>query len=310
MTQSTNPDRVLEGKVIIVTGAGRGIGRGIAMLAAQHGAKVVVNDVGANGDGKGKDGSPADDVVTEIRQAGGEAVANTDSVAEYSAAEKIVACAMDTFGRLDGVMNNAGILRDTIFHKLDPADWEAVIGVNLHGPFNVSRAAAPHFRNQSSGAFVHMTSASALIGNLAQAHYSAAKLGVVALSKSIALDMERYSVRSNCICPFAWTRLVATIPGDTPEEKARVERMQQMSPDKIAPLAVSLLSDLAASVNGQVFASRNHEIFLMGQPRPLRGMQRSDGWTPHQIATHAFPAMAAQFYPLDRSNDVFGWDPV
>lgn len=310
MTESPDPERMLEGKVVIVTGAGRGIGRGTALLAARHGAKVVVNDIGASGSGEGQDASPGEAVVAEIAAAGGEAVASTESVADFAAAERMVEQALDRFGRLDGVVNNAGILRDTIFHKLDPADWNAVLAVNLTGPFNVSRAAAPHFRKQNGGAFVHMTSASGLIGNFAQAHYSAAKLGVTALSKSIALDMQRFSVRSNCICPFAWTRLVATVPSDTPAEKERVERMKQMSPDKIAPLAVYLLSEAAAKVTGQIFASRNHEIFLMGQSRPLRGMQREGGWTPHQIATHAMPALEAQFYPLDRSSDVFGWDPV
>ncbi len=310
MTEKLDPERMLEGKVVIVTGAGGGIGRGIALLAAAHGARVVVNDLGTSGSGEGSDASAAGKVAAEIVSAGGEAVANGDSVAEYRGAERLVQQALDSFGRLDGVVNNAGILRDTIFHKLAPEDWDAVLAVNLTGPFNVSRAAAPHFRQQNGGAFVHMTSASALVGNFAQAHYSAAKMGVTALSKSIALDMQRFGVRSNCICPFAWTRLVATIPGDTPAEQERVERMKQMSPDKIAPLAVCLLSEAAAEVSGQIFASRNHEIFLMGQSRPLRGLQREAGWTPAQIASHALPALKSQFYPLDRSSDVFCWDPV
>jgi short-subunit dehydrogenase len=145
---------------------------------------------------------------------------------------------------------------------------------------------------------------------MGQANYSAAKLGITALSKSIALDMQRFNVRSNCICPFAWSRMTSSIPTGTPEEQARVERLKQMTPDKIAPLAVYLASDAAAEVNAQVFAVRNNEIMLMSQPRPLRSVHRSEGWTPDTIASHCMPALKASFYPLDRSADVFSWDPI
>jgi NAD(P)-dependent dehydrogenase (short-subunit alcohol dehydrogenase family) len=174
----------------------------------------------------------------------------------------------------------------------------------------VSRAAANHFKEQQSGAFVHMTSTSGLIGNFGQANYSAAKLGIMALSKSIALDMQKFNVRSNCIAPFAWSRMISSIPTETDAEKARIERMKQMTPAKIAPLAVALASDAGADVTGQVFAVRNNEIFLMSQPRPLRSVQRSEGWTAQQIADHAMPALKASFVALDRSQDVFSWDPV
>jgi NAD(P)-dependent dehydrogenase (short-subunit alcohol dehydrogenase family) len=300
----------LQDKVVIVTGAGRGIGRAIALLAASEGAKVVVNDPGVAADGSGTDAAPAEQVVEEIRKAGGTAVANFDSVAEALAAANIVKTATDTYGRLDGVVNNAGILRDAIFHRMSVDAFEQVIKVHLMGSFYVSHAAARLFKEQESGSFVHFTSTSGLIGNFGQANYAAAKLGIVGLSKSIALDMSRFHVRSNCISPFAWSRLIGTIPTETPEEKARVERMQQMGPEKIASLAVYLLGDAAKDVTGQIFAVRMNEIFLMGQSRPIRSIHRSEGWTPQTIAEHGMPALKSSFYKLDRSADIFSWDAV
>ena len=301
---------MVEGKVIVVTGAGGGIGRDIALALAAEGAKVVVNDIGTSPAGEGTDAGPAQRVVEEIKQAGGEALANTDSVSESAAANRIVTSALDHFGRIDGVVNNAGILRDRFFHKMSDEEWDAVIRVHLYGSYYVSRAAANHFKEQGSGAFVHMTSTSGLIGNLGQSNYSAAKMGLVALSKSIALDMERFLVRSNCIAPIAWSRMVGSIPTDTPEQQARVDKIKQMTPNKIAPLAVYLLSDAAKDVNAQVFTVRNNEIFLMSQPRPLRSVHRSEGWTAQNIAEHGMPALRASFVPMDRSGDVFSWDPV
>jgi NAD(P)-dependent dehydrogenase (short-subunit alcohol dehydrogenase family) len=301
---------LLAGKVAVVTGAGGGIGREIATAMARAGAKVVVNDIGASVTGTGGDDTPGRQTVQLIEQAGGEAVLDTHSVAEWDSAQAIVAAALDRFGRLDIVVNNAGILRDVIFHKMSPEDWLSVIAVHLNGSFFVSRAAAPHFREQGSGAFIHMTSTSGLIGNVGQANYAAAKLGIAALSKSIALDMARFGVRSNCISPFAWSRMIGSIPTDTPEQKARVAKLQQMTPDKIAPMAVFLASDAAKDVTGQIFAVRNNEIFLMGQSRPLRSVHRDGGWTAETIASHAMPALRASLYPLDRSADVFSWDPV
>ena len=301
---------MITNKVVVVTGSGGGIGRDIALAMAREGAKIVVNDIGASVSGEGIDAGPAQAVVNEIRALGGEAVANTDSVAEAASAGRIVQCALDSFGRLDVVVNNAGILRDRFFHKMSLDEWDAVIKVHLYGAFYLSRAAATHFKEQASGNFVHMTSTSGLIGNLGQANYSAAKLGVMALSKSIALDMQKFNVRSNCIAPFAWSRMIGSIPTETDAEKARVERIKQMTPAKIAPLAVALASDAAKDTNGQVFAVRNNEIFLMSQPRPERSVHRSEGWTPETVLSHALPALKANFYPLDRSGDVFTWDPI
>jgi NAD(P)-dependent dehydrogenase (short-subunit alcohol dehydrogenase family) len=301
---------MLENKIAVVTGAGRGIGAAIALMMASRGAKVVVNDLGGAVDGDGSDLGPAEETVAAIRAAGGEAVANGDSVAEPAGGQHIVQAALDTFGGLDIVVNNAGILRDGIFHRMSHTDWDAVINVHLNGCFNVSKAAALHFREQHSGAFVHFTSTSGLIGNVGQANYAAAKLGIVGLSKSIALDMQRFNVRSNCISPFAWSRMIGTIPTQTDDQQARVEKIKQMTPDKIAPMVTYLASDAAGHVTGQIFAVRNNEIFLMSQPRPVRSVQTAEGWSPESIAEHAMPAMEKSMFPLDVSADVFAWDPV
>ena len=306
----TNNARMVEGKVVVITGAGGGIGRDIALAMAREGAKVVVNDIGASVSGEGNDAGPAQAVVNELKALGAEAVANTDSVSEAASAGRIIQTALDTFGRVDVVVNNAGILRDRFFHKMSVDEWDAVIKVHLYGAFHVSRAAATHFKEQGSGNYIHMTSTSGLVGNFGQANYSAAKLGVAALSKSIALDMQKFNVRSNCISPFAWSRMIGSIPTETPEEQARVERIKQMTPAKIAPLAVALASDSSAHVNAQIFAVRNNEIFLMSQPRPVRSVHRSEGWTPQTVLNHAMPALQSSFFDLERSGDVFSWDPV
>lgn len=301
---------MMKDKVVIVTGSGRGIGRDIALAMAAAGAKVLVNDPGVGTDGLGHDDGPAALVVEEIRKAGGTAVASTDSVAEWESANRIVKTAIDAFGTVHAVVNNAGILRDRIFHNMSVEEWKAVIDVHLNGSFYMAKSVAAIFKSEERGAFVHMTSTSGLIGNFGQANYAAAKLGIVGLSKSIALDMQRYNVRSNCISPFAWSRLIGTIPSDTPEQQTRLARMQTMETAKIAPLAVYLCSDQAKAVSGQIFAVRANEIFLMGQSRPERSVHRGEGWTPESIAAHAMPSMEASFYPLVRSADVFNWDPI
>ncbi|ASM75330.1 MULTISPECIES: SDR family NAD(P)-dependent oxidoreductase [Sulfitobacter] len=302
--------KIMDGKVVLVTGAGGGIGRDIALAAAAAGAAVVVNDLGASLKGTGQTELAAQKVVDEITAAGGSAVANADSVADPDAAREMVDLAVREFGRIDAVVNNAGILRDGFFHKMTYEDFDAVVKVHLYGAFNTSRAAADHFRTQESGALVHMTSTSGLIGNLAQANYAAAKLAITAFSKSVALDMKRWNVRSNCIAPFAWSRMISSIKVDTPEQEARVEKLKQMTPAKVAPMAVYLASDRAADVTGQIFAVRNNEIFLVNQPRPIRSVHSGDGWTPEAIANHAIPALKADFMPLEVSADVFSWDPV
>ena len=301
---------MLVGKVALITGAGGGIGREFALAMAAAGAKVVVNDLGTSVKGEGASSAPAEKVVQDIRAAGGEAVASADSVADWASANRIVQAALDAYGRIDVVVNNAGILRDRFFFNMAVEEWRAVIDVHLNGSFYVARAAAPHFKGQESGCYIHMTSTSGLVGNLGQANYAAAKLGIVGLSKSIALDMAKYGVRSNCIAPFAWSRMIGSIPTETPEQRERVEKLKSMETAKIAPLAVYLAADAAREVSGQIFAVRANEIFLMSQNRPLRSVHRDGGWTPETIAAHAMPALRAHFYALERSQDVFSWDPA
>lgn len=294
-------DCSVKDKVAVVTGAGSGIGRSIALALAACGASVVVNDA---------DGGRAHGVADEIQASGGMAVANADSVATPDGAEKIVQNAIEAFGKIHIVVNNAGILRDRLFHKMSIEEWTQVLDVHLNGSFYVSHAAARHFRAQESGVYVHMTSTSGLIGNYGQANYSAAKMGIVGLSKSIALDMARFNVRSNCIAPFAWTSMTSSIPAETPEEKERVLKLQKMEAHKIAPMVVYLASDAAREVTAQIFAVRANEIMLFSQPRPIRSVHMSEGWTPESIAGIAIPAMKNDFYKLERSPEVIGWDPI
>ncbi|MEM5429226.1 SDR family NAD(P)-dependent oxidoreductase [Cupriavidus oxalaticus] len=301
---------LLEGKVVIVTGAGAGVGKGIAMEAARQGARVIVNDLGVNIDGSGGSAGPAQQTVDEIKALGGEAAANTDSVADWESAQKIAQQAMDLYGRIDGVVNNAGNLRDVMFHKMTEEEFDSVIRVHLKGTWNVSRAVAPHFKAQESGAYVHMTSTSGLIGNVGQANYAAAKMGIVGLSKSIALDMKKFNVRSNCIAPFAFTRMVGSIPANTPEAEARMKIHMRMEPGKIAPFTLALLTDQAKDVNGQIFGVRSNEIYLISQPRPIRTAHNDQGWTVESCLERAIPMFRPSLFPLDLSRDAFAWDPV
>jgi len=269
-----------------------------------------VNDLGVALSGATTAETPAESVVREIEAAGGKAVADRNDVANFSSAAAIIETARTAFGRIDIVINNAGNLRDSIFHRMSEEEFDSVVAVHLKGSFNVSRAAAPHFKQQSSGVFVHMTSTSGLVGNFGQANYCAAKLGIVGLSKAIALDMQKFGVRSNAVAPFAWTRMVSSIPDETPEQKRRVEGLKKLIPEKIAPFVVALCSDAAQHVTGQIFGVRNNEIYLFSQPRPLRTAHTADGWTPQTVLDRVLPLFENDFYPLHRSGDVFTWDPA
>jgi NAD(P)-dependent dehydrogenase (short-subunit alcohol dehydrogenase family) len=297
---------ILAGRVGIVTGAGRGIGRAFALAMARAGASIVVNDAGVAVDGASLADAPADTVVAEIRAGGGQAIADGGSVARWADAHALVTAALDTFGRLDFIVNNAGILRDVIFHKMTESDWDDVIAVHLKGTFNVSRAAADVFRRQEHGAVLNMTSTSGLIGTFGQANYAAAKLGIVGLTRSIALDMRRFNVRANAIAPFAWTRMTETI-ADAGADSPRVERLQTLRAEQIAPLAVYLVSD-AAAVSGQVFAVRGAEIVLFSLPRPVASIHQPGGWTPAAVEER-IAELAPSFVPLETTSDVFPGEP-
>ncbi|MEZ5955896.1 MAG: SDR family oxidoreductase [Hyphomonadaceae bacterium] len=303
---------VLSGKVVVVTGAGNGIGKECALLAGREGAAVVVNDLG--GGLKGNDAGsagPAEEVAKEIRAAGGKAVSNSDSVADYAAVAAMFEQAKKEFGGLHAVINPAGILRDGMFHKMPPEDWKAVIDVHLHGAFNVTRASIEHFREQQDGSYVLFTSTSGLIGNIGQANYAAAKLGVMGLSRIIAMEGFAKNVRSNIIAPFAWTRMIASIPVKDEASAARVERMKNgMRADQVAQLAVALCADGAKDTTGQIFAVRGNEVFLFNQPRPVRAMARIEGWTPQTLIEQALPALKASYTDAGASASIFPYDPV
>lgn len=303
---------VLNGKVILVTGGGNGIGKETALLAAREGAKIIVNDLGGGlkGDDEGSTG-PAETVAAEIRAAGGEAVSNSESVTDYASVSGMVTQALDTFGRLDGIINPAGILRDGMFHKMSESDWKAVIDVHLHGSYNVARAAIEYFREKEHGAYVFFTSTSGLIGNIGQANYAAAKMGIVGLSRIVAMEGAAKKVRSNIIAPFAWTRMIASIPVKDEAGAQRVQRMKDgMRADQVAQLAVALCSDQSSNVSGQIFGVRGNEVILFDQPRPVKSMARLEGWNPETLISHCFPAMSPDFTDMGATASIFPYDPV
>ena len=289
---------LLDGKVVLVTGGGRGIGREVALISARQGAKVVVNDLGGGIHGEGADAGPAQEVVNEIKAAGGEAVANTESVSDLAAVNRMVQQCMDNFGGLHIVQNPAGFLRDRMIHNMTEEEWDGIIEVHLRGHFNVVRATINHFRGQKEGNYVMWSSTSGLIGNVGQTNYGAAKMGIAGLSRIIALEGASKNVRSNVIAPVAFTRLIATIPVKDEAGAARMEAMKQtLRPEQPARLAVALA---ASKVTGQIFGARSETIELYSQPRPIQTIDANGEWTVDSLLNSAFPAMEAKFTPLGR----------
>jgi NAD(P)-dependent dehydrogenase (short-subunit alcohol dehydrogenase family) len=303
---------VLDGKVVLVTGGGNGIGRECALIAAREGAKVVVNDLGGSLTG-GDEGSagPAEQVAQEIRAAGGQAVSNSDSVTSLEACQGMLQQALDAFGGLHAVINPAGILRDGMFHKMSEADWDSVIAVHLRGSFNVCRATIEHFREQQDGAYVLWTSTSGLLGNIGQTNYGAAKLGIMGLSRIIAMEGAAKNVRSNIIAPVAWTRMTQSVPV---KDEAAAERRKKMAEtiraDQPAKLAVALCAESAKTVSGQIFGARGDDIQLYSQPRPIVNLGKEEGWSPASIIAEAFPQMESKFFSVIPNRQMGGPVPV
>ena len=292
---------LLDGKVILVTGGGRGIGRETALIAARHGAKVVVNDLGGDVHGAGADKAPAQEVADIIKAAGGEAVANTESVTDLRAVGRMVQQAMDTFGGLHGVANPAGILRDRMMSNMTEEEWDGVIEVHLRGHFNVVRATINHFRSQNEGAYVMFSSTSGLIGNVGQTNYGAAKMGIAALSRIVALEGARYSVRSNALAPGAMTRMTDSVPRSDEQAKAREAMRETQSPVRPAELTVALLTPAAKHISGQIFGAGGFNLSVFSQPRPIHTYARPSGWEVEGIIKDFFPRAEKDFTPLERT---------
>lgn len=291
---------MLDGKVVLVTGGGRGIGRDTAIIAARHGAKVVVNDLGSGIHGEGADASPAQEVVDLIKSAGGSAVANFDSVTDLRAVGRMVQQALDTFGGLHVVSNPAGILRDRMAHNMTEEEWDGIMQVHLRGHFNVVRATIGHFRAQQDGAYVMWSSTSGLIGNVGQSNYGAAKMGIAGFSRIIAMEGARNNVRSNALAPGAATRMTDSVPRDEETAKRRDAMREINSPVRPAELAVALMADAAKSVTGQIFGVGGYNLSIYSQPRPIATYQREGGWDAAGILTDFLPRAEKDFTPMGR----------
>ena len=272
---------LLEGKVAVVTGSGRGVGRGIALALAREGAKVVINDVGCDVDGRGSTADPAAQVVKEIEALGSAAVPNYDSVASFSGAENIIKTALDSFGRIDILVNNAGIVRDRSIAKMSEEDFDAVLAVHLKGTFNCGRHAIPHMREQGFGRIVNITSSAGLRGNFGQSNYGAAKAGIMGLTLVWAIELGKYGITVNAMAPAGLTRMVGTIPGMEGKEPP-----PEMNAEQNGPLVAFLASDKAAHVNGQIFGRRGFGFTIFQQPRPIAMMYKPGGLTASEIAAN------------------------
>lgn len=273
---------LLEGKVAIVTGAGHGIGKATALAFARHGARVVVNDLGGSRDGAGSDSAAADAVVAEIAGAGGTAVANYDDVSKPSGAQALLNRALESFGSVDVLLNNAGILRDKTLLKMDLAQWQSVLDVHLTGTFLCLQAAAAAMKDKNvRGSIINTTSVSGMLGNFGQANYSAAKAGIYGLTRTASIELQRYGIRVNAVAPVAKTRMTHDLP--------MFEKIESsLSPEHIAPAHVFLASDLSRDVSGQVLAVAGGRISVYKVVESPGKYKEADGgvWTPQEIAEH------------------------
>jgi len=294
----------LEGKVAIVTGSGRGIGRGMALLFAQEGAKVVVVDPGVNVDGTGDDAGPADQVVAEIKAAGGEAAPCYEAVGTMAAGEKIVQTALDAFGRLDILVNNAGILRDRMIFNMSEEEWDAVIAVHLKGTFACTKPASILFRQQRYGRLINITSVSGLVGIAGQANYGAAKSGIAGFTRVVARDLGRYGVTCNAISPGAATRMTQTIPEASQrggqaatQRRAQTPPPASRDPEMIAPMAAYLASDDAWNINGYMFAVAGGSVSVLHHPGAMRTLWKRGMWTLDELSAQAPQLVAGTTNP-------------
>ena len=272
---------LLQGKVAVVTGSGRGIGRGIAIALAREGAKLVINDVGCDVDGRGGADDPAQQVCNEIKALGGEAVPNYDSVSDFAGAEKIVKTAVEKLGRIDILVNNAGIVRDRSIGKMTEEEFDAVLAVHLKGTFNCGRHAIPYMKEQNYGRIINITSSAGLRGNFGQSNYGAAKAGIMGLTLVWAIELEKAGITVNAMAPSGMTRMTGTIPGYDPTKPP-----PEMNPELNGPLIAFLASEKAAHVNGQIFGRRGYGYTLFQQPRPVAMMYKPGGLSAEEIAAN------------------------
>ena len=284
---------LLEGKVAIVTGSGRGIGRGIVLALAREGARVVVNDVGCSVDGRGTEGDPAAQVCREVEAMGGRAIPNYDSVSDFESAGRIVRAATEAFGRLDVLVNNAGIVRDRTIVKMTEEDFDAVLAVHLKGSFNCGRHAIPVMREQGYGRIVNITSSAGLRGNFGQTNYSAAKAALMGITFTWALELGKHGITVNALAPSGMTRMVGSMPGMENRPVA-----PEMNPDLNGAIVAFLASERAGHVNGQVFGRRGYAFTLFQTPRPVAAMYREGGWTAAGIAANFDAAFAEHLQPV------------
>jgi NAD(P)-dependent dehydrogenase (short-subunit alcohol dehydrogenase family) len=304
---------LLDGRVALVTGAGRGIGREEALLLAKHGAKVVVNDLGGGFDGSGKDIGPAAEVVAEIKKNGGEAVSNGDSVSDFKGAKRMVECAIDNFGSCDIVVNNAGILRDRMIFNMSEEDWDAVIAVHLKGTFAVTRHVAEYWRNKNketgrpvNGRVINTSSDSGLLGNPSQSNYGSAKAAIAAFSVIVDQELKKYGVTVNAIAPVARTRLTVDATPATAAimgQQVKPGEFDVFDPANVAPLVVWLASDDAADVHGQVFRVGGRRVWVMQQWHSLSNVKGEGRWDPLELGKALKPEIAKN--KRETMNDVF-----